>query len=39
MPELNQEQAITQPILTLTEAVKSGRFVRIASFVSELTPC
>ncbi len=38
MPELNQEQAITQPILTLTEAVKSGRFVRMRRLLASLHP-
>ncbi len=38
MPELNQEQAITQPIHTLTEAVKSGRFVRMRRLLASLHP-
>jgi magnesium transporter len=38
MAELNQEQAITEPIHTLTEAVKSGRFVRMRRLLSSLHP-
>jgi len=38
MPELNQEQATTQPIDALTEAVKSGRFVRMRRLLSSLHP-
>ena len=38
MPELTQEQATTEPIDTLTEAVKSGRFVRMRHLLSTLHP-
>jgi magnesium transporter len=38
MPELNQEQATTQPIDALTEAVKSGRFVRMRRLLASLHP-
>ncbi len=38
MPELNQQQATTRPIHTLTEAVKSGRFVRMRRLLSSLHP-
>ena len=38
MPELNQEQATTKPIDALTEAVKSGRFVRMRRLLASLHP-
>jgi magnesium transporter len=38
MPELTQEQATTQPIDALAEAVKSGRFVRMRHLLSTLHP-
>ena len=38
MPELNQEQATTLPIHALSEALKSGRFVRMRRLLSSLHP-
>ena len=38
MPELNQEQATTQPIDALTEALKSGQFVRMRRLLASLHP-
>ncbi len=38
MPELNQEQATTLPIHALSEALKSGRFVRMRRLLASLHP-
>jgi len=38
MPEHNQQNETTRPIHTLTEAVKSGRFVRMRRLLSSLHP-
>ena len=38
MPELNQEQATTIPIHALSEALKSGSFVRMRRLLSSLHP-
>ena len=38
MPELNQEQATTLPIHALTEALKSGRFMRMRRLLASLHP-
>ena len=38
MPELNQEQATTLPIHDLSEALKSGRFVRMRRLLASLHP-
>ncbi|HHA18325.1 MAG TPA: magnesium transporter [Methylophaga sp.] len=38
MTETNQEQARNQPFLTLDEAVKSGRFVRMRRLLASLHP-
>ncbi len=38
MTELHQEQAIAQPIDTLSEALKSGRFIRMRRLLASLHP-
>lgn len=38
MPELNQEQATTLPIHALSEALKSGRYVRMRRLLASLHP-